>query len=106
MAQKPSNTEEEFFAAEEIEKKRKLAFKQAQELEAKQRRELKALHFMKCPKCGMDLHKLKKGTVEVDSCFHCQGVWLDAGELEALLAGGGKQGGAVMGAILNLFKGK
>ena len=107
MAQKPSNTEEEFFAAEEIEKKRKLAFKQAEELAAKQRRELKALHYLKCPKCGMDLHTLKKGTVEVDSCFHCQGVWLDAGEMEELLAGGGHtQGGAVMGAILNLFKGK
>jgi len=107
MAPKTSSNEEEFFAAEEIEKKRKLAFKQAQELQAKQRREIKALHFMKCPKCGMDLHTLKKGTVELDSCFNCQGVWLDAGELEALLAGGGqKQGGAVMGAILNLFKGK
>lgn len=106
MAKKPSNTEEDFFAAEEIEKKRNLAFKQAEELQAKQRRELKALHYMKCPKCGMDLHTLKKGSVEVDSCFNCEGVWLDAGELETLLEQGTKQGGAVMGAILNLFKGK
>ncbi len=44
--EKPSNTEDEYFAREDIEKKRKLAFKQAQELEKKHRDELKKLHFM------------------------------------------------------------
>src|SRR4051812_22940392 len=103
---KPSNTEDEYFAREEIEKKRKLALKQAEELEAKQKRELKALHFMKCPKCGMDLHTLKKGAIELDTCFNCHGVWLDAGELEALTEHGAGKSHKVVGAVLNLFKGK
>ncbi|MGQ0503834.1 MAG: TFIIB-type zinc ribbon-containing protein [Myxococcaceae bacterium] len=102
----PSNTEEEYFAREEIEKKRKLALQQAQEIETLRREELKRIHFMKCPKCGFDLHKLEQGKVEVDTCFNCHGVWLDAGELEQIVQAGSDQSGAVMKAVLNLFKKK
>jgi uncharacterized protein with PIN domain len=100
MADKPSNQEEEYFAREEIEKKRKLALQQAAELAAKQKAERKALHFMKCPKCGMDLHRLEKGKVEIDTCFNCGGTWLDKGELEALVKEG-FHGPGLMEAILN-----
>jgi hypothetical protein len=107
---KPSNTEEEYFAREEIEKKRKLALQQAQELEAKKKDELKKLHFMKCPKCGMDLHTLTRGSgkdaVEIDTCFNCHGIWLDSGELDQLMKSGHEQSGAVMKAVLNIFKKK
>ncbi|MBU8894315.1 hypothetical protein DRW03_11720 [Corallococcus sp. H22C18031201] len=104
---KPSNTEDEYFAREEIEAKRKLALQQATALAARQREELKALHYMKCPKCGMDLQTLKQGNVELESCFNCHGIWLDAGELDQLIEQHGHEGsGKVMGAILNLFKKK
>jgi hypothetical protein len=102
--EKPSNQEEEYFAREEIEAKHKLALKQAAQLEEKTREELQRLHYMKCPKCGMDLHTLKKGPVDVDMCFHCQGVWLDAGEMEALTARGTHESGAVMKSVLNIFR--
>ena len=76
-----------------------------EELEQKQQEELKKLHFMKCPKCGMDLQTLKKGNVEVDTCFNCKGVWLDAGELEQFMYGRATRAAAsVMKAVLNLFK--
>jgi protein-arginine kinase activator protein McsA len=103
---KPSSTEEEYFAREEIEKKRKLALQQSEEMATKQREELQKLHFMKCPKCGMDLQTLAKGKVEIDTCFNCQGVWLDAGELDQIIAQGPEGSGKVMGAVLNLFKRK
>jgi hypothetical protein len=102
--EKPSSVEEEYFAREDIEKKRKLAYEQHAALAAQQREELKKLHYMKCPKCGMDLQTLKRGDVDIDSCFNCHGVWLDAGELEAILAHGNDTSGKVMGSILNLFK--
>lgn len=101
---KPSSTEDEYFAREDIEKKRKLALQQAEQMAAQQREDLKKLHHMKCPKCGLDLHTLKKGNVEIDTCFGCKGVWLDAGELEQVLHQGSENSGKVMGAILNLFK--
>lgn len=104
--EKPSDQEDEYFAREEIEKKHRLALKQAQELAEKSKEELRRLHYMKCPKCGMDLHTLKRGPVEVDTCFNCRGVWLDEGELGALTSQGEHHGGAVMNAILNIFKRK
>ena len=104
---KPSNTEEEYFAREEIEKKRKLALQQAADTAAKQREELKQLHYMKCPKCGLDLHTVKQGNVELDTCFNCHGVFLDAGELDVLVKNHGHEGsGKWMGAVLNLFRHK
>ena len=103
---KPSSTEEEYFAREEIEKKRKLAIQQSQSMAAQAREDLKKLHYMKCPKCGMDLQTLTRGDVDIDTCFNCHGVWLDAGELEHIQSQGSEQSGKVMGAVLNLFRGK
>ena len=99
---KPSNQEDEYFAREEIEKKHRLAMKQADQLAERTKEELQRLHYMKCPKCGMDLHSLKKGPVEIDTCFHCRGIWLDEGELEQLQSH--REGGAVVRSILNIFK--
>lgn len=101
---KPSNQEDEYFAREEIEKKHRLAMKQAEELEVRAKEELKRIHYMKCPKCGMDLHTLKKGAVEVDTCFHCHGIWLDEGELAQLHSHAPVTGAAIVRAILNIFK--
>ncbi len=62
---------------------------------------------MKCPKCGMDLQALKRGEVEVDTCFNCHGIFLDAGELDRLVQHmGHENSGKWMGAVLNLFKNK
>jgi len=102
--EKPKAQEEEYFLREDIEKLRKLALQQAAETESRQRTELQQLHYMKCPKCGMDLHTLKKGTVEVDTCFNCNGVWLDAGELEQMVQGHAGREHKVIESVLNLFK--
>jgi protein-arginine kinase activator protein McsA len=103
--EKPSNTEEEYFAREEIEKKRKLALQQADELAQAEKKRLQELHYLRCPKCGMKLQSVRQGPVEIESCFNCQGIWLDAGELEQLVK---KKEDAhpVMEAILNWFKRK
>ena len=103
---KPSKPEDDFFAAEEVEAKRKLAFHQAQALAEQQREALRKLHHMKCPKCGFDLHALKEGTVHLDTCFNCHGVWLDAGEMEHFKSEAAKQQRKtpLINSILNLFK--
>ena len=103
--EKPSSTEEEYFAREEIEKKRKLALKQADELAEAEKKRLKELHYMHCPKCGMKLQTVRQGPAEVESCFHCGGIWLDAGELEHLVKKE-EEAHPIMEAILNWFKRK
>jgi hypothetical protein len=81
---KPSTEEEEYFAREEAQKRHKLAVEAARALEETERAARQKLHYMKCPKCGYDLETVKFRDVAVDKCFHCNGTWLDAGELERL----------------------
>ncbi len=50
-----------------------------------ERRRLRELHFMKCPKCGHDLVEEDLEGVRVDRCNFCEGVYFDAGELEQVL---------------------
>ncbi len=98
---KASNTEDEYFVREDAEKKRKLALQVKKETEAAELRRLKELHFMRCPKCGLQMQEVKYSGLDVDVCFACGGVFLDKGELESVTTHG-KSG--VMSAILNWFK--
>jgi hypothetical protein len=102
--EKPSNVEEEYFAREDVEKKHRLAVARASEMAAKEKEALQKLHFMHCPKCGMELHTLKRGSVEIEACFNCQGMWLDKGELEQLMTDHERFGSRLMGAVLNIFE--
>jgi len=79
---KPTEKEEEYFARLEYEKKQKLEQEKNRQLEAEERKRLKALHYMKCPKCGMELIEIDYKGILVDKCSDCAGIWLDAGELE------------------------
>ena len=103
MTDKPSHSEEEYFAREDALKKQRLAIDGQRTMLAHQKEELKKLHFNHCPKCGMELQTIKFHNVDLDRCFGCGGHWLDAGELEKLAA---PEQGAVMGSVLNWFKGK
>lgn len=38
-----------------------------------------------CPQCDEPCITVEYGGVEIDCCLTCQGVWLDGGELEALV---------------------
>jgi hypothetical protein len=51
---------------------------------AAERKKLRDLHYMKCPKCGHDMKEEDQQTIKIDRCTHCEGVFFDAGELEQL----------------------
>jgi Zn-finger nucleic acid-binding protein len=77
---KPSRNEDEYFAREDAElmqKQRERAHSAAVEAERK-------THYMKCPKDGYDLTSSEYHGVQIETCPHCGGMWLDAGELEAV----------------------
>jgi len=97
---KPSQTEEEYFARVEAEKKKKLAEDFKKKLSHEQQKKLKDLHWMHCPKCGMELHAIPFKGIVIDKCFHCRGVFLDGGELEKVA---GEEGG-FLHSVLSLFK--
>ena len=84
MAGKPSEMEEEYFARLEFERRKKLGEQKRVQMEAEEKRRLKDLHYMHCPKCGMQLIEIDYQGIAVDKCSSCEGIWLDAGELEAV----------------------
>jgi uncharacterized protein len=84
MPVKPSDREEEYYARKEFEDKQKREEVKQVEMEIAEKQKLKDLHFMNCPKCGMKLIEVKYKNIEVDKCSGCNGIWLDAGELEAV----------------------
>jgi uncharacterized protein len=91
--------EEEYFACQEAERGRRLAEERQAKLLAEERKRESALHFMKCPKCGMQLEEIAFGDVRVDKCFSCEGLWLDKEELDLIRQ---KEGG-FMGRMLRVF---
>ena len=84
MPNKPSGQEEEYFARLEFEKKKKAEAENHARMAEEEKRELKELHYMHCPKCGMNLITIDYKGIAVDRCSGCEGIWLDAGELEAI----------------------
>ena len=55
---------------------------------------------MRCPKCGMELSEIEYKGIKVDKCFECNGIWLDAGEMEAV----SKLEKTTTDKLFNLFK--
>jgi len=99
---KPTESEDEFFARQDAEKRRKLALERARALKEAELAQLKALHFMHCPKCGFQLEPISFHGVQIERCYHCGGTFLDEGELEALA---GKEPGFIQ-RVISVFKGK
>ena len=91
MNQVDRSREDEWFRQNEkerLEEARLARLKRQGEREAAEKEDerarLRALHFMKCPKCGHDLKTEDVGGVSIDRCTFCEGIYLDAGELDAL----------------------
>ena len=84
MERKTREKEEEYFARKEFERKKQVEEEKHKKLKEEEKKRLKELHFMNCPKCGMELIEINYKGIKVDKCSECEGVWLDGGELEAL----------------------
>jgi uncharacterized protein len=68
----------------EFERKKKLEEDKHRKLKEEDKKRLKELHYMRWPKCGMELIEIDYKGIKVDKYSDCEGVWLDAGELEAI----------------------
>ena len=93
--------EEEWFAREEAEKRRRLALEERRRTSEEERERLRALHHMRCPKCGMELSAVPFRGVEADLCFGCGGLFLDRGEVDRLAQ---PERAGVMEALLRLVR--
>ncbi len=98
---KSSKSEDEYFAKEDAEKKKRLEQQIKEETTEKRREELKEICYLKCPKCAGDLNEILFRGVKIDKCADCNGVWLDDGELDKLA---GTEEGNVVRDFLGMFK--
>ena len=83
MVKRATESEEEYIARIEFERKKKAEEENRKRMAEAEKKRLKELHYMRCPKCGMELIEVDYKTLKIDRCSACDGVWLDAGELEA-----------------------
>lgn len=81
---RPSEREAEYVARMEFDRKKKLEEEKHKKLKKDEKKKLKEIHHMRCPKCGMELIEIDYKEIKVDKCSECDGIWLDAGELEAV----------------------
>jgi uncharacterized protein len=81
---KPSKNEDEYYARMEFERRKKIEDEKHRSLAESEMKRLKELHYMRCPKCGMELIEIAYKGIKIDECSACQGIWLDAGELAAV----------------------
>ncbi len=65
-----------------MKKERELLAKMKAKQEAETKESAKKASYMKCPKCGDSLKERSFQKILIDQCTGCNGIWLDAGELE------------------------
>lgn len=98
---KPSKkNEDEFFARQEFDRIRKLKEQKLADMAEDEKKKLKDLHFMRCPKCGNEMLVIDYESIELDKCSACGGIYFDNGELEQLL---GKKSGFTE-KLFSIFK--
>jgi uncharacterized protein len=78
--EREKSLEDEYFRRQERELIEKLHAQRAEE-EQRKKEEASVVH---CPKCEGSLKEMSHEGVLIDRCNKCNGVWLDAGELERL----------------------
>lgn len=86
--EREKSLEEEYFRRKERELIERLRAKRAEE-EGQQEAQKPAIN---CPKCDGILVEITHEGVLIDRCDKCNGVWLDAGELERLTSQDEDQG--------------
>ena len=86
MPVKPSEQEEEYFARQEFERRKQVLAEQERKVAEEERLRALAVAKDRCPKCGAPLVAVPFRGVELDKCSRCQGVWLDCGELDQVIA--------------------
>ena len=86
MPVKATDQEDEYFARQEFERRRNALVEQETGAAEEERQRILTIARGRCPKCGAELVPVPYRGIELDKCSRCQGVWLDFGELDQVVA--------------------
>lgn len=98
---KPSRNEEEYFARQEAEKKRRLADEIKTKFKDEELTQLRNKHHGHCSKCGMEVQTLIFKDIQIDKCYACGAVVLGEEDFEKLA---GEEDDSLLGGLIGLFK--
>lgn len=76
----PSRNEDEYFVKQDAELLKQMRAK----LDAERAKAERTQARMKCPRCAAELQEKQYHHAVVDVCPKCNGMWLDAGEIEII----------------------
>jgi hypothetical protein len=85
-SKKARRMEEEYFIGKQTRKLTALRRRLNQERAEAEKKHLKELHWMRCPKCGQEMEEKEFRNIMIDQCKECGGIYFDSGELEMLVA--------------------
>ena len=101
---RPNKHEDEYIWVQEMQQRMARLEKQQQAESQAEKLRLKEAHWMHCPKCGQQLSPEQCGSVEIDVCPSCKGVWLDMGELGTIVESAGQ--GSFFHTCLRILRGR
>ncbi len=85
--------EEEYFKRKEMEAIEKMRAKREEE----ERLAAELAATLPCPRCDGRLKEMTYEGIQIDRCTKCNGIWLDAGEMEQLTQK--EEGGGFFGRL-------
>lgn len=97
---KGKNLETDYFLRESAASKHKLDKEQKKQNKKAHDEELKALHYMKCPKCGHDLETKRMSLIDVDQCTSCGVLVLEPDNVDRFIA----EEKSILKSLIDFFK--
>lgn len=97
---KGKDLETDYFIREDNASKHRLQEERRRQHKKEQDEELKALHHMKCPKCGHDLVTKRLSYIDIDQCTSCGVLVLEPGDIDRFIA----EEKSVLKAFIDFFQ--
>lgn len=83
---KGKDLEADYFIRENTASKYRISEEQKRQHKKAEDEQLKALHYMKCPKCGHDLITKRMSYIDVDQCSSCGVLVLKPEDIDGFIA--------------------
>jgi ribosomal protein L37AE/L43A len=97
---KGKDLEADYFMREESVSKHKLEEERRRQHKKAEDEELRALHHMKCPKCGHDLITKRLSYIDIDQCSSCGVLVLHPDDIDRFVA----EEKSVLKSFIDFFK--
>ncbi len=97
---KGKSFETDYFIRENATSKHKLEHEESKKNKKAHDEQLKALHYMKCPKCGHDMETKRMSYIDIDQCTSCGAIVLEHDNVDRFIA----EEQSILKSLIDFFK--